>query len=85
MAVLTAPRSRAVPQPAHLRPKQEERRHVHGDTVILRVTTNHRAQPIAQLPEWARPGADGEDTVQTGLTPLAGLPLRLLIFLEEDK
>ena len=48
-AGLAAPREGAVPEPAHLKPKQMERRCVHGHPVIPNVPTDHRAQPRAHL------------------------------------
>ncbi len=44
-AVLTAPRQHVMPQPAHFRPKQVERRDIEGNTVIPDVPSDYRAQP----------------------------------------
>src|SRR5947208_15155615 len=46
-ALLAAPAQRAMPESAHLKPKQLQRRAVHGHPVIADVPTHHRAQPLA--------------------------------------
>ena len=48
-AILAALRQRPMPEPAHLRPKQEERWHIERDAVIPHVPANHRAQPFAHF------------------------------------
>jgi len=45
-AVLTAPRQRAMPEPAYPESKERQRRLVHGHSVILEVSTHHRLQPV---------------------------------------
>jgi len=47
--VLTAPRQRAMPEPAHLGPKQPQRRGIHGHSVIPDMSTHHRLQPLTQF------------------------------------
>ncbi len=49
IAFVAAPRQRALPQPAHLGAKQEERRVVQRHPVIPVVPCDHRAQPLAHL------------------------------------
>jgi hypothetical protein len=46
-AVLATSRQRAMPEPAHLRPEQKERRHVHRDRVVTHMASNYGAQPLA--------------------------------------
>ncbi len=46
-SILAAPRQRAMPAPAHLEPKEMQRRLVHGDTAIPNVPTDQRLQPLA--------------------------------------
>src|SRR6266480_2731952 len=45
--ILAAPRQRAMPKPSHLKPKDTQCRSIHGHSVILDVSTNHRLQPLA--------------------------------------
>jgi hypothetical protein len=45
--VLAAPRPRAMPEPPYLKPKQRQRRCVHGHAVVPDVATHHRLQPFA--------------------------------------
>jgi len=40
-AVLTAPRKRAMPVPADLKPEDVQRRGVHGHAVVAEVPTHH--------------------------------------------
>src|SRR6516165_5037562 len=44
-AVLTAPRKRAVPEPADLKPEDVQRWGVHRHSVVAEVPTHHRTQP----------------------------------------
>src|ERR1700680_4276303 len=44
--VLAAPAQRAMPEAAHLKPKQQQRRAVHGHPVITDVARNNLAQPL---------------------------------------
>src|SRR5437867_6709183 len=44
---VTAPRERAVPEPAHLEPKHGDRRAVHGHPVVTSVPTHNLTQPCA--------------------------------------
>jgi hypothetical protein len=48
-AVLAASRQRAMPEPADVEPKQVERGRVHGHPIIMDVSVDHRAQPLAHL------------------------------------
>ena len=48
-AILTAPRQRAMPEPAHLEPKYVQRGLVQGHTVISDVSTHHRLQPLTHF------------------------------------
>src|ERR1022692_4297775 len=45
--VLAAPRQRAMPEPPYLKPKQRQRRCVHGHAVVPDVATHDRLQPFA--------------------------------------
>src|SRR5882762_5118481 len=47
VAVLAAPRQRAVPEPSHLQSKKSQRRLVHGHSVVAKVSTHNRPQPLA--------------------------------------
>ena len=47
--VLTAPRQCAMPEPAHLEPKDPQRVLVQGHSVVPDVSTHHRLQPLAQF------------------------------------
>jgi len=42
VAVLAAPRQRAVPEPSHLESKKSQRRLVHGHSVVAKVSTHNR-------------------------------------------
>src|SRR5881397_945229 len=44
--VLAAPAQRAMPEAAHLKPKQMQRRAIHGHPVVTDVARNNRAQPL---------------------------------------
>jgi hypothetical protein len=46
-AVLAPPRQRAMPAPSHLEPKKSPRRVVHGHSVVAKVPTHHRCEPLA--------------------------------------
>src|SRR5882762_2480506 len=46
-AVLAAPRQRAMPKPADSEPKNCQRRLVHGHSVVAKVSTYNRPQPLA--------------------------------------
>ena len=46
-AVLAAPRQRAMPIPADSEPKNRQRRLVHGHSVVAKVSTHNRPQPLA--------------------------------------
>ena len=46
-AVLAPPRQRAMPIPAHSEPKNRQRRLVHGHSVVAKVSTHNRPQPLA--------------------------------------
>src|SRR5271167_2028709 len=47
--VLAAPRQRAMPESSHLESKQRQRRLVHGHSVVAKVSTHNRPQPLALL------------------------------------
>ena len=49
--VLAAPRKRAMPEPAHLEPKHEQRRAVSRHAVVADVSTHDQAQPLAHFPD----------------------------------
>ena len=49
---MTAPRQRAVPEPADLEPEHDDRRAVHGHPVVASVPTYNLAQPCAH--HWDR-------------------------------
>ena len=46
-AVLAAPRQRAMPKPADSEPKNRQRLLIHGHSVVSKVSTHHRLQPLA--------------------------------------
>src|SRR5438034_965115 len=46
-AVLAPPRQRAMPIPADSEPKNRQRRLVHGHSVVAKVSTHNRPQPLA--------------------------------------
>src|SRR6202050_3106982 len=46
-AVLAPPRQRALPKPSDLESKQHQRRFVHGHSVVAKVSTHNRPQPLA--------------------------------------
>src|SRR6266852_4125492 len=46
-AVLAPPRQRAMPVPADSEPKNRQRRLVHGHSVVAKVSTHNRPQPLA--------------------------------------
>jgi hypothetical protein len=46
-AVLAPPRQRAMPIPADSEPKNRQRRLVHGHSVVAKVSTHYRPQPLA--------------------------------------
>ena len=46
-AVLAPPRQRAMPIPADSEPKNRQRRLVHGHSVVSKVSTYNRSQPLA--------------------------------------
>jgi len=46
-ALLTAPRKRTLPKPAHRNPKSPLRRKVHGRAVVADVPTHDRSEPLA--------------------------------------
>src|SRR6202165_5866053 len=46
-AVLASPRQRAMPKPADSEPKNCQRRLVHGHSVVAKVSTYNRPQPLA--------------------------------------
>src|SRR5437016_432533 len=46
-AVLASPRQRAMPIPADSEPKKPQRRLVHGHSIISKVSTHNRPQPLA--------------------------------------
>src|SRR5882724_3959755 len=46
-AVLAPPRQRAMPKPADSESKKRQRRLVHGHSVIAKVSTHNRSQPLA--------------------------------------
>ncbi len=46
-AVLAPPRQRAMPKPTDSEPKNRQRRLVHGHSVVSKVSTHHRLQPLA--------------------------------------
>ena len=48
-AVLATPRQRAMPKPADSEPKKRQRRLVHGHSVVAKVSTHNRPQPLALL------------------------------------
>src|SRR5580693_5795169 len=48
-AVLAPPRQRAMPKPADSEPKNCQRRLVHGHSVVAKVSTDNRPQPLALL------------------------------------
>src|SRR2546428_11501608 len=48
-AVLAPPRQRAMPKPADSEPKNRQRRLVHGHSVVAKVSTDNRPQPLALL------------------------------------
>src|SRR5580693_1577209 len=48
-AVLAPPRQRAMPRPADSESKQRQRRLVHGHSVVAKVSTHNRPQPLALL------------------------------------
>jgi hypothetical protein len=48
-AVLATPRQRAMPKPADSEPKNCQRRLVHGHSVVAKVSTYNRPQPLALL------------------------------------
>ena len=48
-AVLAPPRQRAMPIPADSEPKNRQRRLVHGHSVVAKVSTHNRPQPLALL------------------------------------
>src|SRR6202035_4219051 len=48
-AVLAAPRQRAMPKPADSEPKNCQRRLVHGHSVVAKVSTYNRPQPLTLL------------------------------------
>ena len=48
-AVLASPRQRAMPMPADSEPKKRQRRLVHGHSVVAKVSTHNRPQPLALL------------------------------------
>ena len=47
--VLAAPRQRAMPESSYLKPKQRQRRCVHGHAVVPDVPTHHYLQPLTQF------------------------------------
>src|SRR2546428_10281281 len=49
---MTAPRQRAVPEPADLEPEHGDRRAVHGHSVVASVPTHNLTQPCAH--HWDR-------------------------------
>ena len=69
---LTAPTQHAIPEPPHLKPKQMQRRAVHGHTVIADVPTNDLAQPLTHLRNRVMHAAAqlGFDLVELCLQPL---------------
>src|ERR1700730_17784345 len=70
-AVLTTARQCAMPEPTHLGPKQEERRAVHGNSVVSEVSPDHRAQPFALFRDGTvhAPPELGFHLAQLGLQP----------------
>src|SRR3984885_3334878 len=46
-AVLSPPRQRALPKPSDLESKHHQRRFVHGHSVVAKVSTHNRPQPLA--------------------------------------
>jgi hypothetical protein len=46
-AVLAPPRQRAMPKPADSEPKERQRGLVHGHSVVSKVSTHNRPQPLA--------------------------------------
>ena len=48
-AVLAPPRQRAMPKPADSEPKNRQRRLVHGHSVVAKVSTHNRPQPLALI------------------------------------
>jgi hypothetical protein len=51
-AILAAPRQRTIPEAAHLEPKENQRRLVHGHSVIADVSAHHRLQPLTYFGDW---------------------------------
>jgi hypothetical protein len=75
-AVLAAPRQRAMPKPADSEPKNCQRRLVHGHSVVARVSTYNRPQPLALFGDGFVPSSPklGFHLIQLRLQPF---PYRL--------
>src|SRR5271167_1746827 len=72
-AVLTAPRDRAMPEPAHLEPKQVQRWAVGRHPIVTDVAAHDRPQPLAHLRDGVVHASleFGFHRAQLGLQPLA--------------
>jgi hypothetical protein len=76
-AILTAPRQRAMPEPADSEPKNRQRRLIHGHSVVADVSTYNRVQPLALFGDgFVQPSLKfGFHLIQLRLQSLAyGLP-----------
>ena len=73
VAVLAAPRQRAMPQSSHLEPKDPQRVLVSGHSVVADVSTHHRLQPLALFGDgFVHPSLKcGFHLIQFRLQPLA--------------
>jgi hypothetical protein len=71
--MLAAPRQRAMPEPSHLESKYMQRMVVSGHTVIAKVSTHHRLQPLAHFGDRFMPASleRGFHLVQLRLQPFA--------------
>jgi len=73
--VLAPPRQRAMPETAHLQPKDAQRGAVRGHTVVADVSPDHRAQPRAHCRDGVVHASSefGFHRLQLGLQPLRDL------------
>jgi hypothetical protein len=72
-AFVAAPRQRAMPEAPDLEPKENQRRLVHGHSVVADVSTHHRLQPLPHFRNGSVPAAlkFGFHGVQLRLQPFA--------------
>ena len=68
-AILTAPRERAMPEPAHLRAEPKQRRHIHRHAVITHMAPDYCAEPLTHCRDGLvqAPPELGLDLAQFGL------------------